>query len=63
MSPKYDLIKGNGFAFDGYDKYLNNITKMLKTPDTFYSMQLTVKYKTMQNDKIDDKLRGRYLEW
>ena len=31
MSPKYDLIKGNGFAFDGYDKYWNNIDKMLKT--------------------------------
>ena len=32
MSPKYDLIKGNGFAFDGYDKYWNNIYEMLKTP-------------------------------
>ena len=31
MSPKYDLIKGNGFAFDGYDKYWNNIHKILET--------------------------------
>ena len=27
MSPKYDLIKGNGFAFDGYDKYWNNMNE------------------------------------
>ena len=33
MSPKYDLIKGNGFAFDGYDKYWNNIDKILETPN------------------------------